>query len=255
MIWHDAFYKFVKIEDVPGYIAWLEEVCKNASVLGNILVAPEGINGMLAGTEAQLQIFRDALAKDSKFDGMIYKRTTCSKMPFKRLKVRLKKEIVPLGLDNVDATTKTGVNLSPEAWREFIKRDDVVLIDNRNSFEYEIGHFKNAIDPEVHHFRRFAEYMEENLPKWEGKEIAMYCTGGIRCEKTTAWLLDKGLQVYQLEGGILNYFMQIPDAEQDFEGSCFVFDDRRALDTKLNEVAIKPEDVSEKSRHRLTPLT
>jgi UPF0176 protein len=254
MIWHDAFYKFVRIDDVPGYIAHFEELCGKAGVMGNILVAKEGINGMLAGTEQQLQVFRDDLAGDPKFDGMIYKRTSCSKMPFKRLKVRLKKEIVPLGLDDVDATTNSGINLSPEDWRDFIRRDDVVLIDNRNSFEYEIGHFKNAIDPGVQHFRKFAEYVEENLPNWQGKDIAMYCTGGIRCEKTTAWLADKGLKIYQLEGGILNYFMQIPDADQDYEGSCFVFDDRRALDTQLNEVAIRPEDISEKSRHRLTPL-
>jgi UPF0176 protein len=254
MVWHDAFYKFVKIEDPPAYVAWLEKTCKSAGTLGNILVAHEGINGMLAGTEQELEVVRNALAADTKFDGMIYKRTACSRMPFKRMKVRLKKEIVPLGLDHVDATSKTGVNLSPQAWREFIRRDDVVLIDNRNSFEYEIGHFKKAIDPGVNHFRQFADYMDKNLPGWEGKEIAMYCTGGIRCEKTTAWLAEKGLKIYQLEGGILNYFMQIPDAEADYEGSCFVFDDRRALDTKLNEVLVKPEDISEKSRHRLTPL-
>lgn len=254
MIWHDAFYKFVPIEDPLKTIGDFKEICSGAGVLGNILVAHEGINGMLAGTEAQLQDFRNALAKDSRFESMIYKRTGCSKMPFKRMKVRLKKEIVPLGLEGVDATRQTGVNLSPQAWREFIRREDIVLIDNRNSFEYEIGHFKKAIDPGVNHFRRFAEYMEDNLPHWKGKEIAMYCTGGIRCEKTTAWLAEKGLTVYQLEGGILNYFMQMPDADQDYEGSCFVFDDRRALDTKLNEVAVKPEDLSEKSRHRLTPL-
>jgi UPF0176 protein len=254
MIWHDAFYKFVMIEDPLAYITWLEDKCKTSGVLGNILVAYEGINGMLAGTDQQLQDFRDALARDIKFDGIIYKRTLCSKLPFKRLKVRLKKEIVPLGLEGVDATSQTGVNLSPQAWRDFIHREDVILIDNRNSFEYEIGHFKKAIDPGVNHFRKFADYMEENLPNWQGKEIAMYCTGGIRCEKTTAWLAQRGLKIYQLEGGILNYFMQIPDAEKDYEGNCFVFDDRRALDSNLNEVAVKPEDLSEKSRHRLTPL-
>jgi UPF0176 protein len=255
MIWHDTFYKFVRLENPPQEISSLEALCQKAGVRGNILVAFEGVNGMLAGTEAQLQIFRNALNEDSRFDGMIYKRTACSKMPFKRLKVRLKKEIVPLGLgdEDVDATTKTGINLSPAAWRELLQRDDLILIDNRNSFEYEIGHFKNAIDPGINYFRHFAEYMEEHLPQWQDKPIAMYCTGGIRCEKTTAWLAEKGLKVYQLEGGILNYFAQIPDAEKDYQGSCFVFDDRRALDTKLDEVDIKPEAVSEKSRHRISP--
>ena len=253
MIWHDAFYKFVGLTDPPQEISSLEALCKKAGVLGNVLVATEGINGMLAGSETQLQMFRDALHEDSRFHSMIYKRTTCSKMPFKRLKVRLKKEIVPLRLEGVDATSKTGINLSPAAWRELLKQDDLILIDNRNSFEYEIGHFKNAIDPGISAFRHFADYMEEHLPQWQDKPIAMYCTGGIRCEKTTAWLADKGLKVYQLEGGILNYFAQIPDAEKDYEGSCFVFDDRRALDTKLGEVDIKPEAVSEKSRYRISP--
>jgi UPF0176 protein len=253
MIWHDAFYKFVRLTDPPQEISSLRALCQEAGVRGNILVATEGINGMLAGSEAQLKVVRDGLEADARFQNMIYKRTSCSKMPFKRLKVRLKKEIVPLGLEDVDATTKTGINLSPTAWRELLKHNDLILIDNRNSFEYEIGHFKNAIDPGINSFRHFADYLEEQLPQWQDKPIAMYCTGGIRCEKTTAWLADKGLQVYQLEGGILNYFAQIPDAEKDYEGSCFVFDDRRALDTKLGEVDVQPEAVSAKSRYRISP--
>lgn len=180
----------------------------------------------------------DALEQDSRFTGLMVKRTECSEMPFKRLKIKRKNEIVPLGLPEVDATSKTGINVSPKEWRELIKRDDVVLLDNRNSFEYQHGHFKNAVDPGVEHFRDFADYMETHLPQWqkENKTIAMYCTGGIRCEKTTAWLADKGVQVYQLEGGILNYFKEIPDADKDYKGTCFVFDERRELTTKLEEV-------------------
>jgi UPF0176 protein len=241
MIWHDAFYRFVKIDDPDGLVAILEQLCKQAGVLGSILVAEEGLNGMLAGTEAQLKIVRDWLESDPRFTGLLVKRTACDDLPFKRLKIKLKNEIVPLGLPTVDATSKTGVNVSPLEWRELIQRSDVVLLDNRNSFEYALGHFKNAIDPGVHHFRDFADYVESHLPQWQDKTVAMYCTGGIRCEKTSAWLADLGVQVYQLEGGILNYFKEIPDAEKDYEGTCFVFDERRLLDTTLQEVKPQPK--------------
>ncbi len=237
MIWHDAFYRFVKITDPEALVETLETLCREAGVLGSILVAQEGINGMLAGTEEQLTKVHDWLEGDPRFAGMMVKRTQCSELPFKRLRIKSKKEIVPLGLPDVDAASKTGINVSPKEWRELIKRDDVVLLDNRNSFEYTHGHFKNAVDPGVKYFRDFANYMKDHLAQWqaEHKTIAMYCTGGIRCEKTTAWLADKGVQVYQLEGGILNYFKEIPDAEQDYEGTCFVFDERRELTTRLEE--------------------
>lgn len=235
MIWHDAFYRFVKIDDPDELVGILESLCENAGVVGSILVAQEGINGMLAGTEEQLKRVHDWLESDSRFAGVLVKRTPCETMPFKRLKIKRKKEIVPLGLPDVDATSKTGISVSPKEWRELIKRDDVVVIDNRNSFEYKHGHFKHAVDPGVTYFRDFATYMEEHLQEWQeqNKTVAMYCTGGIRCEKTTAWLANLGVQVYQLEGGILNYFKEIPDAEQDYEGTCFVFDERRELTTQL----------------------
>jgi UPF0176 protein len=237
MFWHDAFYRFVKIADPDALVETLATLCREAGVLGSILVAHEGINGMLAGTEAQLKKVHGWLESDPRFSKMLFKRTACSELPFKRLKIKHKTEIVPLGLPDVDATSKTGVNVSPKEWRELIKRDDVVLLDNRNSFEYTHGHFKNAIDPGVEHFRDFADYMEVHLPEWQeqNKRIAMYCTGGIRCEKTTAWLADMGVEVYQLEGGILNYFKEISDADKDYDGTCFVFDERRELTTRLEE--------------------
>lgn len=235
-IWHDAFYRFAAIDNLAGLVEPVKIRCLEAGVLGTVLLAHEGINGMLAGTETQLGLVRDWLEADPRFAGMLYKRTACQTKPFSRLKVKVKKEIVPLGLEGVDATRNSGINLSPQAWRELIHQENVVLIDNRNSFEFDHGHFVGAIDPKVGHFRTFAHYFEENLPNWQDKKIAMYCTGGIRCEKTTAWLHGLGLEVYQLEGGILNYFKEMPDAEQDFEGACFVFDDRELLDTKLQEV-------------------
>ncbi len=155
---------------------------------------------------------------------------------------------MPLGIDaaiDVEAVSNALTHVGPEAWRELITEDDIVLIDNRNSFEYRLGRFRNAIDPQVNNFRDFPRYIEENLPVWkaQGKRVAMYCTGGIRCEKTAAWMLAMDMPVYQLEGGILNYFATMPDAEKDWQGECFVFDNRIAIDTKLQETETRAEDV------------
>lgn len=235
VLWHDSFYRFVKLDDPEKLGEQLVELCEKREVQGSIILAPEGINAMLAGSETALNTVRDFLEADERFKGIFYKRTHSKDMPFRRLRLRVKDEIVPLGIEGVDATSKTGIDVAPEQWRELIKQDDVILIDNRNSFEYELGHFKGAIDPEVRNFRDFADYVEENKDNWQDKKVAMYCTGGIRCEKTTAWMHDQGMDVYQLEGGIINYFEKIPDAEKDYEGECFVFDWRIALDTKLQE--------------------
>jgi UPF0176 protein len=245
VLFHDAFYRFHEVTDPDVLAARLEAVCRDAGVLGSILVAGEGINGMLCGSAEALQIVRDALEGDSRFTGLMYKRTACETQVFKRLKIRLKPEIVPLGIPGVDASQHHRRDRSPLEWRELLRRDDVIVIDNRNAFEFELGHFRGAINPGVEHFREFAAYMDAHLPAWEaeGKSVAMYCTGGIRCEKTTAWLAMRGHTVLQLEGGILNYFQQLEDADADFEGSCFVFDAREALDTRLQ--AVKLEDAAQ----------
>jgi UPF0176 protein len=243
---HIAFYKFVWLDDPDGVVSHLRLLTEN--LLGSILVADEGINGMLAGATTELDVFQRALLDDpyfeGKFAGIIFKRSECKTAPFGKMKVYRKPEIVPLGIDGVDGTL-TGISVSPEEWRELITEDDVVLLDNRNSFEFRLGRFRNAIDPQVTNFRDFPKYVEAHLPAWkaEGKRVAMYCTGGIRCEKTSAWMKDMGIPVLQLEGGILNYFRQMPDAEKDWEGECFVFDNRIALDTKLHETGTTLEDV------------
>jgi len=212
---------------------------------GSILVAPEGINGMLAGEPTALDVFEAALVAMPGYEGTVFKRTECRTLPFKRMRVRRKAEIVPLGIPGIDVTAGTGINLSPADWRSLIDEEDVVLLDNRNSFEFRLGHFRNAIDPRVSHFRDFPNYVEAHLDEWKasGKRIAMYCTGGIRCEKTSAWMREFDIPVYQLEGGILNYFLQMPDAERDWTGECFVFDDRIALDTKLRETDTTLDDL------------
>jgi UPF0176 protein len=243
LLFHTAFYQFTALEDVSAIIDALRAL--TIELRGSVLVAPEGVNGMVAGTVAQLDAFEAALLAMPSFAGMPFKRSECKTAPFKKMKVRRKKEIVPLGISGVDVTAGTGINVSPAEWRELIRQDDVVLLDNRNSFEFRLGRFHNAIDPGVANFRDFPEYVQAHVAEWKatGKRVAMYCTGGIRCEKTSAWMREFDLPVYQLEGGILNYFKQLPDAERDWEGECFVFDNRIALDTKLQETSTTLEDV------------
>ncbi len=254
MLYHIAFYRFAAITDVDAVVTRLRAL--TADLLGSILVAGEGINGMLAGSAEQLDGFEQALQSDAAFHGAfagtVFKRTECITVPFKRMKVHAKKEIVPLGIDGVDAAGRTAdierSNVSPQRWRELIKQPDVVLLDNRNSFEYRLGKFEGAIDPGVVNFRDFPEYVKAHAEQWkaEHKKVAMYCTGGIRCEKSSVWMQDLGLEVYQLEGGILNYFKEMPDASQDWQGECFVFDNRVALDTHLHETDTTVEDVYER---------
>ena len=242
-VFHSAFYRFVALDDVDAVIARLRDL--TSLLLGSIIVANEGINGVVAGTAEALDAFACALTADDRFAGIAFKRSACKTAPFGRMKVHKKSEIVYMGVDGVDAVRKTGISVSPQQWRELIAADDVVVIDNRNSFEYRLGKFNNAIDPQVAHFRDLPTFIEANSPTWlaEGKKIAMYCTGGIRCEKTSAWMHDNGVEVYQLEGGILNYFQTMPDAEKDWQGECFVFDNRIALDTHLQETSTTLEQV------------
>jgi UPF0176 protein len=251
MTHHIAFYKFTSITEVDAVVMRLRAL--TSELLGSILVATEGINGMLAGSAVQLDSFEQALQHDPQlcgtFQGTVFKRTECQTQPFKRMKVHAKAEIVPLGIKGVDAAGRTAdiqrTNVSPAQWRELIQQPDVVLLDNRNSFEYRLGKFKGAIDPGVVNFRDFPEYVKAHAEEWkaEHKKVAMYCTGGIRCEKSSVWMQDLGLEVYQLEGGILNYFKEMPDADKDWQGECFVFDSRVALDTHLHETATTVEDV------------
>lgn len=243
---HSAFYKFVALQDPAATVEALK--AHTSDLLGSILVAHEGINGMVAGSPDAVARFEAALQTAPEFGGafasMTFKRSPCKTDPFGRMKVYTKPEIVPLGIPGVDAT-KTGIDVPPAQWRELIAQDDVVLLDNRNSFEFRLGRFKGAIDPGVTNFRDFPKYVEAHIDEWkrDGKRVAMYCTGGIRCEKTSAWMRDLGMPVYQLEGGILNYFASLPDAEREWDGECFVFDNRVALDTKLNETDTTLEEV------------
>jgi UPF0176 protein len=240
---HSSFYKFVPLADPDAVVEVLRELV--APLTGSILVAEEGISGALAAPFGPLQVFEHAVQHDPRlhgaFTGMAFKHSACATKPFWKVRVHRKKEIVALGVDGVSGVTREQTDhthVSPQQWRELIARDDVVVIDNRNHFEYRLGRFKNAIDPKVDNFRDFPSYLQAQAPQWkaEGKRVAMYCTGGIRCEKTSAWMQnDLGLEVFQLDGGIVSYFQALPDADRDWEGECFVFDNRVAIDTQLRE--------------------
>ena len=250
-IYHIAFYRFVRIADAQAVVNIVRELA--AALLGAVLIAPEGINGTLAGNALQLDEFERALTADSRLDslfsGMRFQRTECLTAPFQRLKVHLKAEIVQIGVDGVDANVGTpecaGINVSPQDWDALIAREDVVLIDNRNHFEFALGRFAGALDPGVSRYQDFAQFMELNLPLWQaqGKQIAMYCTGGIRCDKTSAWLATQKLSAFQLDGGILNYLRVKEGAASAWDGACFVFDNRMALDKNLHEQATTPEAI------------
>jgi UPF0176 protein len=266
-MFHISFYQFTPVTDALALAESLRQLAHAQQILGVIDVAPEGISGAVAGTSEALDAFEAAVQGRSEspsplpgvrvaaFEHMVFKRTACKTAPFTLLKVKVCDELIRLGLSEaemqgVDATHAHGVSLDPEAWRELLAADDVVLIDNRNSFEFALGRFKGAIDPQVAHYRDFAQFIKQHLPEWKAqhKRVAMYCTGGIRCEKTAAWLSTLDTPVYQLEGGILNYLATMLDAEKDWSGECFVFDKRMALDAKLQETDTDIDDVFDETR-------
>ncbi|MBI2733437.1 MAG: hypothetical protein HYX44_09110 [Aquabacterium sp.] len=247
---HTSFYRFVALSDPDAVAEVLRELVQ--PLTGSVLVAPEGISGALAGSASHIEAFEQALHDDPRLHGafadMPFKHSACRTPPFWKVRVHRKPEIVALDLDGVTGVVPDraeGQHLSPQQWRELIAQDDVVLIDNRNSFEYRLGRFKNAIDPSVGNFRDFPGYVQAHADEWkaQGKRVAMYCTGGVRCEKTSAWMQQFGLDVYQLDGGIMNYFQSMPDADKDWQGECFVFDNRVAVDTRLQETDTTADEV------------
>lgn len=245
---HITFYRFVRIADAPHVAAVLRELAHG--LLGSVLLAGEGINGMLAGECEPLNRFERLLQSDTRlaglFSGIAFKRSAGDTPPFGRLKVHVRAEVLPLGVSGVDAVGRPGMQLDPLQWRALLAADDVVVIDNRNSFEFRLGHFIGAIDPQVGNFRDLPAFIEAHVADWKASDrrVAMYCTGGIRCEKTAAWMHDAfGIDVHQLEGGILRYLAETPDPQADWQGECFVFDNRVALDVHLNETNTSAADV------------
>lgn len=231
-----ALYKFVELKHYREIREPLLETMLSLHIVGTLLLAEEGINGTIAGSEQSINALYQYLATIPGLDAIEHKESYHQQLPFKRTKVKLKKEIVTIGREEVSPTKIVGTYIEPEDWNQLIERDDVLLVDTRNQYEVEIGSFKNAINPRTETFREFPDYVDKHLDKTKHKHVAMFCTGGIRCEKSTALLKQQGFDnVYHLKGGILNYLEKVPEAKSLWQGECFVFDERVAVDHDLNK--------------------
>jgi len=229
-----ALYKFVRLDDFEEIQDPLKLFLESLNIRGTLLLAKEGINGTISGDKDNILKAIDHLQSDKRFRELEIKYSYSKKPPFKRLKVKLKKEIVTLGVSDIDPKNSNGTYVKPSDWNELINDPDVILIDTRNNYEFEIGSFRGSINPHTETFREFPSYTKNNLEKYRDKKIAMFCTGGIRCEKSTAYLKSKGFKnVFHLQGGILKYLEEINEEESLWEGECFVFDDRVAVKHNL----------------------
>lgn len=225
-----AFYKFVRLPDFAEKQRPLLAHCQQQGVNGTIILAAEGINGTIAGSRQGIDSVLAFLQADPNLANLEYKQSYANSPPFKRLKVRLKKEIVTLALPEVDPNERVGTYVNPKDWNALISDPEVVVIDTRNIYEVEIGTFKNAQNPQTESFRQFPDYVHHHLDPSQHKKVAMFCTGGIRCEKASSFMLSQGFkEVYHLQGGILKYLEEIPEAESLWQGECFVFDERTAV--------------------------
>jgi UPF0176 protein len=237
-----AFYQFVALADFRELREPLRALCAGLKLKGSVLLAQEGINGTLAGsTDAIAALMAELQGGElfgSRLDNLELKFSRASNMPFGRLKIRLKKEIVALGDGAADPMRHVGIYVDPAEWNELIATPDTVLIDTRNAFEVAMGTFAGAIDPRIESFRQFKDFAATQLDPSKHRKIAMFCTGGIRCEKASSYLLSRGFsEVYHLKGGILGYLERVPKAESRWHGECFVFDDRVALGHGLKQRA------------------
>jgi UPF0176 protein len=226
-----TFYKFVSIDNCPALQTKLQEYCEQHQILGTILLATEGINGSIAAAPEVIEAAMDYLRQEPRLSDLSYQTALCpGKPPFSKLKVKVKSEIVTFRSDQANPTQQVGTYVAPQDWNALISDPDVILIDTRNDYEVEVGTFAGAIDPQTASFTELPSYVQQNLDPQKHQKVAMFCTGGIRCEKATAWMLAAGFQeVYHLQGGIINYLQQIPATDSQWQGECFVFDDRVAV--------------------------
>jgi UPF0176 protein len=246
-----ALYRFVALSDLPKLQKKIRTVCEDNDICGTLLIAPEGINGTVAGPESgidQLMVCLEDIADISKGE---VKFSSAEEKPFRRMKVRLKKEIVTLKAPEADPTKQVGTYIEPKDWNELIADPDVTLIDTRNDYETAVGIFKGAIDPDIETFTEFKDYVHDNMDPKKQKKVAMFCTGGIRCEKASSYMLAHGFEeVYHLKGGILKYLEEVPKEESQWEGDCFVFDRRVAVGQDLEE---SPYQLCYGCRYPLSP--
>ncbi|WP_278405005.1 rhodanese-related sulfurtransferase [Pseudoalteromonas ruthenica] len=231
-----ALYKFVALPDFEQLRQPLLDVMLANDVRGTLLLAKEGINGTVASKREGIDALLGWLDKQPNLANIVTKESFDDECPFYRTKVKLKKEIVTMGVEGIDPREVVGTYVKPKDWNALISDPEVVLVDTRNDYEIEIGTFKNAVDPQTKTFREFPNWAEQNLDPKKHKKVAMFCTGGIRCEKSTAYMKEQGFEeVYHLEGGILKYLEEVPKEETMWEGECFVFDNRVAVDHDLNK--------------------
>ncbi len=229
-----AFYKFHPV-DAESFRATVIEHGQEFGIDGVVLVAPEGLNGTISGQDGAVHRFLDWVRTQPGFEDLEAKFATTDEQPFRRLSVRLKEEIVAMGVEGADPNAQVGTYVEPKDWDALIEDPEVLVIDCRNSYEFDVGTFKNAIDPKTESFREFPDYAKELDPK-EHPKVAMFCTGGIRCEKATGLMMDLGFEeVYHLKGGILKYLEERGAGDHLWEGDCFVFDRRVAVDPHLNK--------------------
>lgn len=226
-----ALYQFKPLPHFQELLQPLIDLCKDLKIKGILLLAEEGINGTVAGSRAAIDDLHHFLC--GHFDNLEYKESWAEKMPFHRMKVRIKKEIVTLGVPHINPSKSVGTYVAPEEWNHLISEPDILLIDVRNDYEVKIGTFEGALNPKTQNFREFPDFVK-TLDKTKHRRVAMCCTGGIRCEKASSYMLSQGFEeVYHLKGGILKYLETIPSEESLWEGECFVFDGRVAVGHNL----------------------
>ncbi|MDH5357261.1 MAG: rhodanese-related sulfurtransferase [Gammaproteobacteria bacterium] len=231
-----ALYKFVTLENFQELKAPLLNFMLKQHVRGTLLLAHEGINGTVAGTREAIDSLLTYLRADKRLKEISYKESFTDDMPFLRTRVKLKKEIVTMGVDDIDPKQVVGTYVKPKDWNALISDPEVLLVDTRNDYEVKVGTFKNALNPNTESFREFPDYVKQQLDPEKHKKVAMFCTGGIRCEKSTAYLKEQGFdQVYHLEGGILKYLEEVPVEETLWQGECFVFDERVTVNHQLEK--------------------
>ncbi|WP_370285722.1 oxygen-dependent tRNA uridine(34) hydroxylase TrhO [Pseudooceanicola nanhaiensis] len=246
-----ALYHFTRFPDPDALRPALRQICDAQGVRGSLLIAGEGINGTIAGPRAGIDAVLAHVRSLPGCETLEWKESTAERMPFGRMKVRLKKEIVTMGQPDVDPLARVGHYVEPAEWNALISASDVAVIDTRNDYEVAIGTFEGAVDPQTASFRDFPKWWEENRDRFHNKRIAMFCTGGIRCEKSTNWLIGQGVdEVYHLKGGILKYLEEVPEDESLWRGECFVFDGRVSVGHGLKE---GPHDLCHACRRPILP--
>lgn len=231
-----ALYRFVRLDDYESMREPLLNFCLDRHIRGTLLLAHEGINGTVAGSDSAIDELLNYLRADDRLADLDCKFSSHEERPFLRMKVKLKREIVTMGQENIDPNVCVGRYASPQEWNALIDDPDVLVIDTRNEYEVEIGTFAGAVNPQTNSFREFPDWVEQNLDPKKHKKVAMFCTGGIRCEKSTSLLVSRGFEdVWHLKGGILNYLEQTPEEDTRWEGECFVFDSRVAVNHQLEK--------------------